>query len=140
MCTVTNLCVDIERNRAIYYIHSGFTVFFRVKHHKKAEEKNIIVHCEFHWSNYQICSFRKKKEVSRRYVNYNTRTKNVDKSRNVIEDDVEIPFKTTVNDFQKRCADLFLWKKKSIYCNNISYRLSSQNHFERKRSWKNVIR
>lgn len=36
----------------------------------------------------------------------------MDKSRNVIEDYVEIPFKTTVNDFQKRCADLFLWKKR----------------------------
>ena len=34
------------------------------------------------------------------------------KSRNVIEDDVEIPFKITANNFQKRWADLFLWKKR----------------------------
>ena len=36
----------------------------------------------------------------------------MDKSRNVIEDDVEIPFKITANNFQKQCADLFLWKKR----------------------------
>lgn len=44
----------------------------------------------------------------------------MDKSRNVIEDDIEIPFKITVNNFQKRCADLFLWKKRVF--NVITYR------------------
>ena len=44
----------------------------------------------------------------------------MDKSRNVIEDDVEIPFKITANNFQKRCADLFLWKKE--YLPVITYR------------------
>ena len=47
----------------------------------------------------------------------------MDKSRNVIEDDVEIPFKITANNFQKRCADLFLWKKRVFKVYHTAYPL-----------------